>query len=456
MPYVRADRIKENAVPFSADFELQGALDSYRSFAAVCLNNDTVDAVIRVADGATFFDWEVAHCRYNASLNTLERISTYSSSNSDAPVDFATINEALFISLVLPAAALTAALGNIVQPQHGNFLLTDGSGAALTLVTRNGRYWKHGHLLVMTIEIEYPTTANSNQAILGSFPFTLPAGAIHEQGSITYSNNLDLKVIAVAQGGNFAFIEKYDGNPALNSDMSGVFLNATFTIIFETIPDGDPFFLSVVSLMHFEDVINSITFIDVKGKTWTAAGNAIHTTTTPLRGISSYVGDGTGDVITTPDHADFEFGTGNFTIELLIRPVVVTGTSYIFSKINVGGIGYTVYRNGASLEWYCSSNGTTWDMCSAVVIGTIAANTTYHVAVCREGNTFRTFLNGVAGATGTSSASIINNTNVFAIGAASNAATASFNGRIDEFRVTKGVARYNGNFTPPIAPHPDF
>ena len=34
--------------------------------------------------------------------------------------------------------------------------------------------------------------------------------------------------------------------------------------------------------------------------------------------------------------------------------------------------------------------------------------------------------------------------------------TASFSGYIDDFRITKGIARYTSNFTPPTAPFPDI
>jgi len=51
--------------------------------------------------------------------------------------------------------------------------------------------------------------------------------------------------------------------------------------------------------------------------------------------------------------------------------------------------------------------------------------------------------------------SVQDNSNQVFIGRYRNASTAfDFDGYIDDLRITKGVARYTANFTPPTAPFP--
>ena len=74
-----------------------------------------------------------------------------------------------------------------------------------------------------------------------------------------------------------------------------------------------------VALLHFNGADASTTFIDESGKTWTASGNAQIDTAQSKFGGASGLFDGTGDSITTPDHADFDVGSGDFTVDFWMR-----------------------------------------------------------------------------------------------------------------------------------------
>jgi hypothetical protein len=86
---------------------------------------------------------------------------------------------------------------------------------------------------------------------------------------------------------------------------------------------------------------------------------------------------------------------------------------------------------------------------------TITTNTWYHVAVVRNGTSFKTYINGAEVHTQTTSNSLGDYTTPLVIGARTFDYNVKLNGYIDELRITKGVARYTSNFIPPTAPFPN-
>lgn len=219
----------------------------------------------------------------------------------------------------------------------------------------------------------------------------------------------------------------------------------------------DPNFSSVVSLLHFDGTNGSTTFTDVKGKTWTGQGNAQISTGRSKWGTASLLLDGTGDYLVGPSSADWQTGTNNFTVEGWVyitsngdRPIA--SCAQASSGTAGGGWNfYATHTNGSAKMRF-------FDVVSSTGINgatVVTTNAWHHVAVTRSGNTFRLFLDGVLDGSGTIT-SAYNNLTTMLIGAARGPSpTQMFQGSIDDFRFTKGVARYTANFTPSTSAFPD-
>jgi len=203
------------------------------------------------------------------------------------------------------------------------------------------------------------------------------------------------------------------------------------------------------SLLHMNGADASTTFTDVMGKTWTPAGNAQLDTAQKKFGTASGLFDGDNDGISTPDHADFAFVAGDFTIEGFFRTTRIDTFQTFMAKTLTFGWIYLAL-DGNNFKWWASSNGSSWDIGEGVSFGgTVAADTWYHVAFVRSGNTWTPYFDGNAGTGATNTASLFVDTNVLAIGIGSDLANSEWWGWIDEVRITKGVAIYTTNFTPP-------
>jgi hypothetical protein len=193
-------------------------------------------------------------------------------------------------------------------------------------------------------------------------------------------------------------------------------------------------------------------------------GDAKISTTQYKFGSGSLYFDGTGDYCFIRNTHAFLFGNGDFTIELWAYIGDTSTRKYILgpgtdTDTHYDGFGLEIWNQ--QLSMWASSNGTGWDMLESDTGSNrgstlLAANTWYHIAVTRSGNTFRSFVNGVVEKTFTVSGTIFSNTTVpYNIGRTSYlGGNFYYNGYMDDFRITRGYARYTATFTPPTSAHP--
>ena len=229
----------------------------------------------------------------------------------------------------------------------------------------------------------------------------------------------------------------------------------TNTVFTGTVSD-DPSYSSVSLLLNGNGTNGSTTFTDSSsyGHTVTPVGNAqISTTQSKFGGASIYL-DGSGDYLQSPTSTDFILGTNDFTLEAWIYPLGFAGAPnynnygpiFEYRTANVSQVNVLLSFIGSStLVFYVSG--------SARITGSaISTNQWTHVALTRSSGITRMFINGIqSGSSYSDTNSYVSS--VFRIGG-NIAGDAFFNGYIDDLRITKGVARYTSNFTPPKAELP--
>ena len=236
--------------------------------------------------------------------------------------------------------------------------------------------------------------------------------------------------------------------------MIAAFLNSPFNFGAPPAPPpgGDPYFDDVVLLLHCDGTNGSTTFTDNSsaGHAMTARGSAQVTTTDPKYGTGAVLLDGTGDYLETPIDADFNFGTGDFTIECFVR-FGVSIKQYIFDYSTANTSMLAITPSSGNVQVYSASS-----FCINAGSTAFSTGVWYHIALSRAGGDWRIYRDGTeyAIAAGQGARSFGFNSRSMYVGSAGNG-TNGINGRVDEFRITKGVARYTANFTPPTAPFPD-
>lgn len=178
-------------------------------------------------------------------------------------------------------------------------------------------------------------------------------------------------------------------------------------------------------------------------------------TTTSVFGGSSLLVGGSGSALTTPDHDDWWFGAGDFTIEGWFRFSVLRKA--LFAQLDAGetdhGWEFTMDSMAAGLTFFCSTVSLSpWDI-QVDRAFVVTVGQWYHLAVVRYGTAIKIFADGVQqGADYAIGSTALRNSGspLRILGDARNASN-DFNGYADELRISKGIARYTANFTPPTA-----
>jgi hypothetical protein len=214
---------------------------------------------------------------------------------------------------------------------------------------------------------------------------------------------------------------------------------------------GNAFFDNIV--VKQEDAPRDYS-ADIKGsgtnKTLTANDNAGIGYEIPSYYGSAMTFDGSGDYLSQTYNADFNFGTDDFTVEMWVYPNTVSSIDGLFAVSGgSGGVPKMAFHlnSGTPSVHY---NGLTGASDIYTTSGTsIPAGQWSHLAYTRKGTTWTWYINGVATGTGSNSTVITFTSQPYYIGYGGEGYFDSFDGKIQDLRVYKGVAKYTGGFDVP-------
>jgi hypothetical protein len=172
-------------------------------------------------------------------------------------------------------------------------------------------------------------------------------------------------------------------------------------------------------------------------------------------GSISFAGSTSDYIKSAPTPNGWNFGTSDFTVEMWLYPIAATSRTIMANRTGTVGT-----SNAWSFEFFVTAQRLEWHTGLAIIASSstnIALSTWTHVAVVRSGGTLTIYQGG----TSVASASDSNNyseVNSLLIGyePVFPSTNGAFYGYMDDIRITKGLARYTANFTPPIAALPTY
>ena len=208
-------------------------------------------------------------------------------------------------------------------------------------------------------------------------------------------------------------------------------------------------------LLHGDGSGTSFADSSGTGKSITAYGNATQSATQSMFGGKAMYFDGTNSYLTTPSGSDWVLGTGDFTIDFWLRGDGANNQNAIFSS-NINAASWWT-QNGDYLIYFADSttvfltqyDGTTNHWLAGA--WNISSGSWNHIAFVRSGNTFSAYKDGVLQGNADVTGYTFGRSGTLPGLGKVQTGSGYLNGYVDEFRVTKGLARWTSNFTPPTS-----
>lgn len=218
---------------------------------------------------------------------------------------------------------------------------------------------------------------------------------------------------------------------------------------------NDPYFSSNVLLLHCDGTNGSTTFTDnsLINNTVTASGTTVSTSRFKFGTGSGLFSAGSTSNLKLPAGATWNFSTGDWTVEMFVYLTAYNAQTSRLFQTGDGDLAVAIYMtvdNVGNLVLSASSNGVfPPNLFSGSAATKINRNEWTHVAYVRNGSEFTAYVNGVGTLIATTFSSLYYSAAAVPVIGGQTSPQRSLIGNIDEVRITKGVARYTSNFTPP-------
>ena len=207
------------------------------------------------------------------------------------------------------------------------------------------------------------------------------------------------------------------------------------------------------SLWHLDGDNGSTSFPDEGGQPLFAGSsdNARISTAHSRFGGASVLLNGISHYLFAEGSEAWRMGVEDFTLECFVRPrAPVVARQDLIACFSIYGYGVHIVAGGF-LQAFVANAGATTIVGPGTTLVTHAV--WHHVAFVRDGATLRLFLDGVSQATmPVTGVAEPQGLARLVIGRDLGASDRFFDGNIDEIRVTKGLARYTADFSPPTEP----